>query len=280
MTMQRKVKTFEDRLPARPRKEWDTIEQHVEYLRHFAAYKHVKKFVEGKSVLEVGCGAGYGANYLSKFGSNAVAIDISKGHVAYCHINYKKEKLAFLHASGLGIPLKDSSIDVAVSFQVIEHIEPKKVARFLSEIKRTLKDGGDLFVSTPNKKLRLLPFQKPEARNPDHKKEYTSKELEKLFGDFFEEVKVYGLKGSPEIQSLVLNQLRQNPSDIYRVLVRRITNLLTPLIKKSLPSVRRRKSEVKKNHQNTQNLRIDGFKIVLHCAKDSLDFTVHAKKTI
>jgi len=46
------VKTFENRLPVRPRKKWDTIE----------------KFVEGKSVLEIGCGTGYAPiSYRSPF---------------------------------------------------------------------------------------------------------------------------------------------------------------------------------------------------------------------
>jgi hypothetical protein len=58
------MKTLEDRLPVRPRKRWNTTEQYIEYLRHFAAYKYFKEFVDGKSVLEVGCGARYGTNYL------------------------------------------------------------------------------------------------------------------------------------------------------------------------------------------------------------------------
>jgi len=121
------VKTFENRLPARPRKKWDSIEQYIEFLRHFMAYKYVEKFVKGKSVLEIGCGTGYGANYLSRLASNLIAIDVSKKCITHCRTKYKKGKLTFLHASGLSIPLKDSSIDVALSFQVIEHIEPKKV---------------------------------------------------------------------------------------------------------------------------------------------------------
>lgn len=126
--MQRKaIKTLENHLPVTRRKKWDSTEQYVEYLRHFTAYKYVKKFVKGRSVLEIGCGTGYGANYLSQLASNLIAIDVSKKCITHCHTKYKKGKLTFLHASGLSIPLKDGSIDVALSFQVIGYIEPKKV---------------------------------------------------------------------------------------------------------------------------------------------------------
>lgn len=94
--------------------------------------------------------------------------------------------MALLQASGLGIPLKNGSIDVALSFQVIEHIGPKKVRDYLSETKRVLKDGGVFVVSTPNKKLRLLPFQKPW--NPEHRKEHSYKEFKKVLMNVFENV--------------------------------------------------------------------------------------------
>jgi len=86
------------------------------------AYNYVKKFVKGKSVIEIGCGTGYGANYLSQFASDVVAIDVSKKCVKYCHTMYKKEKLTFLHASGLAIPFKGRSFDVAVSFPLVPTI--------------------------------------------------------------------------------------------------------------------------------------------------------------
>lgn len=118
---------FENRFPVRPRKKWDSIEQYVEFLRHFTAYKYVKKFVKGRSLLEIGCGKGYSANYLSQLASNLTAVDVSKKCITHCHTKYKKGKLTFLHASGLSIPLEDGSIDVALSFQATEYIEPKKV---------------------------------------------------------------------------------------------------------------------------------------------------------
>jgi 2-polyprenyl-3-methyl-5-hydroxy-6-metoxy-1,4-benzoquinol methylase len=43
---------------------------------------------------------------------------------------------------------------------VIEHIEPKKVKDYLSEIKRVLKDGGVFVASTPNKKIKAVTIPK------------------------------------------------------------------------------------------------------------------------
>lgn len=277
------VRTFEKSSPVRPREKWDSIEQYVEYLRHFMAYKYVKKFVKDMPVLEIGCGTGYGADYLSQFVSNVIAIDVSKKCVMYCHTKHKKERLTFLQASGLNIPLKDCSIDVAVSFQVIEHIEPKKVRDYLSEIKRVLKDGGVFVASTPNKKLRLLPFQKP--RNPEHKKEYSYKEFKKTLMDVFENVKVYGLKGSKEIQSIERNRLKQNPFKVYIIkplisFIRKMSPSILSQFKKMRRPVRDRGKKYRLSIPNkiTKKIRISDFKVLSHCPKDCLDFYGVCKK--
>lgn len=80
-------------------------------------------------------------------------------------------------------------------------LEKKIVLTYLTEIKRVLESGGGIFLcSTPNKKLRLLPFQKPW--NPEHRKEYSSKEFKKLLSKVFENVKVYGLSASEVVLSV------------------------------------------------------------------------------
>jgi len=276
--------TFENRLPVRPRKKWSSIEQHIEYLRHFTAYKYVKKFVKGKYVIEIGCGTGYGADYLSQFASNIVAMDISKKCIINCHTKHKKDKLTFLQASGLNIPLKDDSLNVAVSFQVIEHIDPKKIGDYLSEIKRVLTDGSVFVASTPNKKLRLLPFQKPW--NPEHKKEYDYKQFKKALSNVFEEVKVYGLKGSEEIQSIERNRVKQRPLNVYVIkpLIPSIRKMLPRMIlsqlkrmKRSIVRDRKKRSLIPK--ETFKKIRINDFKVLPYCPEDCLDFYGICKKT-
>jgi hypothetical protein len=139
-------------------------------------------------------------------------------------------------------------------------------------MKRILNNEGVFVISTPNKRLRFLPFQKPDARNTEHKKEYTSKELKKLFHDFFEEINLYGLKGSPETQSIIMNQLRQNPSDIYRVIINRIAKSLFPFMKKSVLFTQIKKTKAKPLVETPKKLRVGSFKNIGILPKGQLRF--------
>jgi ubiquinone/menaquinone biosynthesis C-methylase UbiE len=191
----------------------DTVEQYLQYLRHLAAYVFTEKFARNRSMLEIGCGTGYGADHLSQLASSVVSVDIRKEAVSYCQDKCKRENLVFLEVDGLKLPFKDNSFDIVISFQVIEHIDPNKVLDYLSEAKRVLNKDGIFILSTPNSKLRLLPFQKPW--NPEHKKEYDYKGLRNLLNKVFDEVKVYSLVGSEEIQFIERNRVKQNPFKVY-----------------------------------------------------------------
>ncbi len=216
-------------MPVIPKEKWNKIEQYLEYLRHLAAYTVLAEpFVGNKRVLEIGCGSGYGADYLSKFASSIVAIDISSEAISYCQDKYGKLNLVFMQANGLKLPFKCDSFDVVLSFQVIEHIDPRNVLNYLSEIKRVLNREGVFLVSTPNSRLRLLPFQKPW--NPEHEREYNDEEFKKLLRHIFEEVTVYGLCDSDEIQTIGYGRLEQSPFKAYIMLpVYRLLSYLLPL---------------------------------------------------
>jgi len=190
----------------------NTPEELVEWLKHLRAYRWAENFAEGKCVLDVGCGVGYGANELSTKASAVVGIDFWKEGIHYCHQNYGKN-MSPLVASGIKCPFKDDSFDLAVSFQVIEHIAPEQVATYLYEIKRVLKPGGTFVVVTPNKLLRLLPFQKPW--NPDHKKEYDAKELKSVLTEVFGNMKILGLSASEEAYLIEYNRVKQSPLRVY-----------------------------------------------------------------
>lgn len=211
-----------------PKEKWDTIEEYIQYLIHLTEYVFAERFASNMSVLEIDVGTGYGTDLISKSASSIVAIDIWREGILYCRDKYMKDNLYFLIADGTKLPFKSGSFDVTISFHTIEHIEPKEVLRYLSEIKRVLKGGGIFIISTPNAKLRLLPFQKPW--NPEHKKEYNRKELENLLSKVFEEVEVHGLRGSEKILSIERRRVKQDPLDVY------VVTPLYKLIKQLLPS--------------------------------------------
>jgi len=71
-------------------------------------------------------------------------------------------------------PIKDNSVDLAVSLAVIEHIRDPD--SFISEVYRCLKPGGVIYLSTPNFRLDWKNFY----NDPTHVKPYTPESLELL----------------------------------------------------------------------------------------------------
>ena len=265
-------------MAVRPLEKWDTKEQCLEYLRHLAAYVLLAEpFASERKVLDIGCGAGYGAGYLSKSASSIIAIDISSQGVSQYWEEYGRDNLDFILGNGTNLPFKVGSFDVVTSFQVIEHIEPKFVLDYLREIDRVLRPGGTFVCSTPNKKLRLLPFQKPW--NPEHKREYKDNEIKNLLKEVFERVEVYGLCGSDEIQAIERNRVKQRPfnayikSPVYRALVYHLPSPVLIRLKKIRQRFAKRQRNYRPMSQETfeSKFSVSDFSLDPSCPKDCLD---------
>lgn len=270
-----------------PTERWDSIGQYLLYLRHLAAYAlFAKEFVADKKVLEIGCGTGYGANELSKCVSFLAAIDVSEENILYCQTKYSKDRSVFILGDGISLPFKAGTFDVVMSFQVIEHIPSKTALNYLAEIKRVMKPGGVFILSTPNSRLRLLPFQKPW--NPEHKKEYKNGGLKTLLSKAFQEVKVYGLCASEEVLSIEKNRVKQTPLKAYVVIP--LYRLLQRFLPSSLLFRLRRTGRIllkpQKGEQGsvsqevfTSKFSLKDFRINPDCPKDCIDLYGICKKT-
>jgi len=79
-----------------------------------------------------------------------------------------------------------------VTFQVIEHIKNDHL--FLSEIKRVLKPGGKLLLTTPNIVMSL-------TRNPCHVREYTLCQMKDLAEKVFSTVEIKGVYGNEKVMA-------------------------------------------------------------------------------
>ncbi|RMH40845.1 MAG: class I SAM-dependent methyltransferase, partial [Gammaproteobacteria bacterium] len=192
-----------ERLKVRKPSEYETIDDYLMYLRHQAAYQFVfNHYSAQKRVIDLGCGTGYGTEFLANTGEFVVGVDRA-GYAL--PLENQKDNLGFCVSDVTNLPFANSSFDIAVSFQVIEHIE--KVNFFLNEAHRILSKDGVLILSTPNKKLRLFPLESPW--NPYHVKEYNAIELKSMLEKYFSYVQILGLQATREIEQAEKRRIRE-----------------------------------------------------------------------
>jgi ubiquinone/menaquinone biosynthesis C-methylase UbiE len=108
-------------------------------------YHHVGMQAElgGKRILEVSCGHGGGASYLSRTlrPSAYVGLDLNATGIAFCRERHKVEDLTFVQGDAESLPFADASFDVVVNVEA-SHCYPS-MPRFLAEVARVLRSGGD-----------------------------------------------------------------------------------------------------------------------------------------
>ena len=139
-------------------------------------------------VLDIGCGAGHGSNMLAKKYKKVYGVDISDDAIKYAKENWNSRNIDFKVGSALAIPFPDNTFDTIAAFEVFEHLNDWR--KFLSEIKRVLKPGGCVYISTPNKTLYSPGTKKPI--NPHHVFEMTIVEFKNALSDFFTIEEFYG----------------------------------------------------------------------------------------
>jgi 2-polyprenyl-3-methyl-5-hydroxy-6-metoxy-1,4-benzoquinol methylase len=148
------------------------------FINHFKVYKFAAQFVAGKHVLDVGCGTGYGSDYLSQTAASVIGIDISKAAIKRAK-RYTRPVFYVMDAHHLQFP--DATFDFIISTENFEHLTDQR--RHLLELRRVLKLNGMCLIATPN----------PEqftTRNPYHTKENTFQELCELLPVAFKEFEI------------------------------------------------------------------------------------------
>ena len=61
--------------------------------RHFCAYRFAKSLVSGKEVLDMGCGEGYGSDFMAGYAKSVLGSDYDKTVVDYAKNIYHKSWL-------------------------------------------------------------------------------------------------------------------------------------------------------------------------------------------
>ncbi|MCD9086157.1 class I SAM-dependent methyltransferase [Stenotrophomonas sp. SY1] len=183
-----------------------TLGAYTIYSMHAASYRFAEEICGDKKVLDLGCGSGYGAMRLSQKAAEVYGVDISGEAIAYADENYQRDNLHFQKIEpDARLPFPDSSFDVVLSFQVIEHVSDED--GYLQEARRVLAPGGTLIVITPDRRNRLFPGQKPWNRW--HLREYDMDTLANLIGRHLSITKRFRMGASWKIASVEINRYRR-----------------------------------------------------------------------
>lgn len=99
----------------------------------------------GRLVLDIGCGTGVNSERVAAAGHSVVGVDLSREAIGKYHARRFDGLVCDIEA---GLPFAAGTFDAALWSEVIEHIVNPEVA--LREIRRVLRPGGELVLSTPN----------------------------------------------------------------------------------------------------------------------------------
>lgn len=103
--------------------------------------------LEGKTALDVGCGAGLLAEPLARLGAKVTAIDASPDVIAVARSHAATAGLEIDYRVG-DVQHLQGAFDLVTSMEVIEHVADP--AAFLEALAKRLAPGGLLVLSTPN----------------------------------------------------------------------------------------------------------------------------------
>jgi len=157
----------------------------------------------GERVLDVGCAEGRFAAELAGAGADVVGVDVAEEPLRRARARHPELDLRLVDEEGRW-DLEDASFDAVWAGEVIEHVAD--TAAWLSQVRRVLRSGGRLLLSTPDHglllRLRLACSARAFAAHFDprgeHLRFYVRATLVALLEDFgFEDVEVRAAGGLP-----------------------------------------------------------------------------------
>ena len=122
--------------------------------------------LSGKRVLEVSCGRGGGASYLMRTQHPAfyTGLDLNPNGIAFCQKTHKLPGLNFLEGNAEELPFDDQSFDAVLNVEA-SHLY-LQFPRFLAEVARVLRPGGDFLYTDVRPQVRFAEWEAALAESP------------------------------------------------------------------------------------------------------------------
>jgi SAM-dependent methyltransferase len=139
------------RHPVGSRGFFDDLDQY-----HFEKLHHLLRLVDfdgyrGRSVLEVGCGAGVDLARFARGGATATGVDLSSSAIDLARANLSQQGLTadLRVADGEQLPFPDASFDFVFAHGVVQYTANPQ--RLIDEVRRVLKPGGEAVFQVYNR---------------------------------------------------------------------------------------------------------------------------------
>lgn len=154
---------------------------------HRARYEWAASLIEpGETVIDIGCGVGYGAFILAGKAAGVVALDRDEAAIRYAEQHYKAPNIGYRVRDFSQFPVSMNPYTTAVCFELIEHIEDP--ITLLSDL-----NAERLIASVPNE--HVFPWH---AGIKFHHRHYTPENFEHLLNAAGWEVVEWWAQEGPE----------------------------------------------------------------------------------
>jgi ubiquinone/menaquinone biosynthesis C-methylase UbiE len=134
---------------------WDAVPEGAEpelfALRRTFMLDHVEP---GDIVLDIGCGEGAFADAIAGLDATPICVEVADEPLRRLERRFPHLRDVRRATAGEPLPLGDEETDAVWAGEVVEHVVD--VGAFLSELRRVLKPGGPLILTTPDHNRALL----------------------------------------------------------------------------------------------------------------------------
>jgi SAM-dependent methyltransferase len=123
---------------------------------HFEKLHHLLRLVQfdgyrGRSVLEVGCGAGVDLARFARGGATVTGVDLSPSAIELARTNFGQQGLTgdLRVADGEHLPFPEASFDLVFAHGVVQYTADPR--RLVDEVRRVVKPGGEAVFQVYNR---------------------------------------------------------------------------------------------------------------------------------